>query len=141
MPKKSVIRVIVVTSFNLGLLVVAVVLAVCLFTGCEDLFPKPEVKYDINGTWNLKTLQGAPVSIIGASGTLVIVDAATYTQQLTLTAQLSGTPVTGTVVKVTDKEYDLTQTGGTDAVRYTFSDDGKTLTCTTVMTGEMTFGK
>lgn len=137
MPKKSVIRVIVVTSFNLGLLVVAVVLAVCLFTGCEDLFPKPEVKYDINGTWKLNTYQNISVNISGASGTLVVVDAATYTHAFTFNVVTYNSG--GTITKITDTEFDLTDTTTSEVVRYTFSDQGRTLSCTIPGLGAMSF--
>lgn len=109
-------------------------LALGIFASC-DLEPDPVI--DINGTWNLSKIGDAHVEYLsGTSGTITVSGGDTFTFILTITStgEISRN---GTVVKITEYDYDFDFSDGNEVGRYTISEDGTSLT--TVYVEDVTY--
>jgi hypothetical protein len=90
------------------------------------------------GTWTLSTIQSAPASAVGVSGSIVVFDAMTYTSQMTMSGA-TGTEK-GTVTDKGGNVFTFTPGNGS-AFDATMSGDGKTLSHTDGFWGPLVYAK
>lgn len=117
-------------------LLIVLALAACQLEPEDDSIP-----IDINGTWTLSTVQGAPANAAGFSGSIVVSGGNAYTQELTM-PELGTSSTSGSVVKVSERVFRLTEEGGEEqSLDYTIAEDGRSMSATSDFLGPCVYDK